>query len=328
MGLDGAFLLSIMSSSSPVACKLLIGILVVFGVHADPRGGSPTGHAASAKSTADLYTIHRNIDESQVAFTVRDRHGNPISGLSERQFQLLQDGQPVTNVTSFSRQEGVALRLMLMLDSSESMRKGFGAEQRMAQSLLVRLLRPEVDRVSVLSFAASSRAMTGESPRVVSTSIRQLKAEGQTAFYDALYEGVGNMTAQSSVRPERRVIIAFSDGEDNWSRHTVDEVILRAQQAEVAIFSITAHSARLEYAGDRVLHRLAEATGGRAFVLKRYDKLDKVLAEIETELRANYVLGFRPSPAAQEPGYHTLKIIPQNRRWTVRSRTGYYVPLQ
>lgn len=252
--------------------------------------------------------------------------GNPISGLSQRQFQVLQDSQPVTRITSFSRHDDLALRLALVMDTSESMRNGFAAEQRMAQTLLMRLLRPEVDRGSVVSFAAAPRAIAGETPRVVSTSIRQLKAEGQTALYDALHEAVGDMTRQSSARPERRVIIAFSDGEDNWSRHTVDEVILRAQQADAAIFSVTAHSARLEYAGDRVLRRLAEATGGRAFVLKRYDKLDRVFAEIETELRANYVVVFRPLLMAQRSGYHTLKIIPENRRWTVRSRTGYYVP--
>ena len=194
-----------MNSSSPLACKVLIGTLVALGLHANPASVPPSGHAASAEfRAADLYTIHRDIEESQVSFTVHDRHGNPISGLSQRQFQVLQDGQPVMRITSFSRHDDLALRLVVVMDTSESMRKGFAAEQRMAQTLLMRWRRPEADRVSVVSFAAAPRAMAGETPRVVSTSIRQLKAEGQTALYDALYEALGDMTGQSSARPERR----------------------------------------------------------------------------------------------------------------------------
>jgi len=151
-----------------------------------------------------------------------------------------------------------------------------------------------------------------------------LRTEGQTALYDALYGVCQGMRAASEAPPVRRVIIVFSDGEDNWSRHGLDDAILMALQADVTIYAITVHHGRLQLGGDKVLRRLAETTGGQAFKLKRSGTLERVFAAIEAGLRAHYLVSFRPPTAAPPPGYHTLKITVRDRKLRVQARAGYY----
>jgi Ca-activated chloride channel family protein len=186
-----------------------------------------------------------------------------VTGLTERQITVLQDGEQVTGITSFSaRHDDFALRMVLVLDTSESMRNRLAGEQRMAQDLLLRTLRPGRDQVSVVSFAANAHPIANRQAHLFAASIRRLRAAGQTALYDTLYETLQGISTQGSARPERRVIIIFSDGEDNWSRHTLDDVIMLAQHTDVVVYPITAHRSHLEYVGDRTLRRLADATGG------------------------------------------------------------------
>jgi Ca-activated chloride channel family protein len=129
----------------------------------------------------------------------------------------------------------------------------------------------------------------------------------------------------SSTRPTRRILILFSDGEDNWSEHSLEDAIAAAQDADASIYPITAHSRRYVYVGDKVLRTLAESTGGHVFFLTNFDKPGLIYTAIQAELRAHYVVGFRPSTSSSQPGFHTIKIFAKNSKFKVRSRTGYYV---
>lgn len=273
-----------------------------------------------AADPADTFTVHKQVDEARISFSVQDARGGPVSGLTKDDVQVVNDGRPVLDIISFYGYENVPIRLTILLDASDSMSRRFADERHMAQTLLESVVRPGLDEANVISFASRAQSV----PTVNRVGFRSLKAEGPTALYDSLFDAMLQSNT-ASARPVRRILILFSDGEDNWSAHSLEDVIAAAQQADTAIYPITAHSHRYIYVGDNVLRKLADNTGGHAFFLTNFDKPHLVYSAMQAELRAHYVMGFRPSGESAQAGFHSLRISPRNRKLKVRSRTGYYV---
>ena len=273
-----------------------------------------------AADPADLFTVRKQVEEARITFSVQDGRGGPVSGLTRNDIQVVNDGRLVREITSFYGYENVPIRLTILLDASDSMSRRFADERQMAESLLNSVVRPGLDEATVISFASKANPV----PTVNRIGLRNLKADGPTALYDSLFDAMLHLNAVSA-RPVRRILILFSDGEDNWSAHSLEDVIAAAQQADAAIYPITAHSHRYVYVGDNVLQKLAENTGGHAFFLTNFDKPQLVYSAMQAELRAHYVMGFRPSGDSAQAGFHTLRISTRNRKLKVRSRSGYYV---
>jgi VWFA-related protein len=263
-------------------------------------------------------TIRRVVPEVQMVFAAEDRRGRPVLGLSAEQISVLDNGI-AAQLTSFRAAAGMPLRLALLLDTSDSMRPSFALAQQAALAFLQRSLHSADDQVFALSFAAGQAAGTGSNQAGALTTSR---VGGQTALYDAVIAAVGSLR---STTPARRVLLLLSDGEDNYSRTTLAEALEALQQANVALYSVTVHSPRLEYPGDRVLRQLAAATGGRAFLLGKYSAFGRVFASIENDLRSQYVVGFRPPGSLAADEFHPVKILPLRRGTLIRARAGYCI---
>jgi Ca-activated chloride channel family protein len=308
--------------------SLALAAVLVAGITELPHtlnGGllaSASQHSAGPGDTSGPLTIRRQVEEVRLAFTVRERRGRLVDNLGRDDFLVLEDGLPVTTITSFVPCQEVPLRLVLMVDASESMRRGFADEQSSARQFLASSVRPGVDLASILVFAASPRMLASGESQLVTAALAQMQAGGQTALYDSVYAAAQALSNQEP-QPVRRVIILLSDGEDNWSRHNLQDAIAIAQDADLAIYAITAHRRRLEYAGDRPLRQLAEATGGQAFVLRHFSEAATVFDKIAAELRAQYILSFRPM--ANTSGFHRVSISVRHKKsLIVRSRAGYF----
>lgn len=276
--------------------------------------------ASYAADPPDVFTVRKQVDEARITFSVQDARGGAVTGLTRNDVRVVNDGRPVSEITSFYGYENVPIRLTVMLDASDSMTRRFADETQMAETLLETVVRPGLDDATVISFASRAQSLA----TINRTGFHKLKADGPTALYDSLFDAMLQSNAPSP-RPVSRVLVLFSDGEDNWSAHSLDDVIAAAQQADTAIYPITAHSHRYVYVGDSVLQKLAENTGGHAFFLTNFDKPQLVYSALQAELRAHYVMGFRPSGESAQAGFHTLKISTRNRKLKVRSRSGYYV---
>src|SRR5262249_37248565 len=147
---------------------------------------------------------------------------------------------------------------------------------RMTDNFLHELTRPHLDSITVATFGAKARELG--SARLLNTGWGPLKAEGKTA----LYNRSSNACQQWPTREpeERHVIVLLSDGEDTWSRHALRDTIDMAVRSDASIYAISAHKRRVHFAGDDVLLEMAEATGGKAFIVPRYDNLAGVFAAI------------------------------------------------
>jgi len=283
----------LMSSSAPPGCA----------------GGDAPVHSSSG-----LVTLHSRASEVRIAFRVGNGRRKSVV-LARGDITIRSENQAVTAITSFDRADDLPLQLALVVDASGSMQEIFPEERLAAEKFLKQLVRPPVDDAFVVVFATGALVTH-------SAALEDIRPDGQTALYDTLYDVARTLEGTRRPEPARRAIILLSDGEDNWSRRNLEEAIAAAQQADAVIYGITAHSRRYEFRGDRVLQELAEATGGRAFLLKRFDQLDKVLAVIEAELRSYYVVGFHPPSVAC--GFHDVKISVRGKS-KVRARGGYYV---
>ena len=271
--------------------------------------------AESPPAPASL-TIRRLVPEVEMVFAAQDHRGHPVLNLSPPQIRVFDNGAAAA-VTSFQPAAALPLRVTLLLDASDSMRPGFAAQRQAALAFLRRLQRDGSDQVCTLVFAARQAPEDASDPAGV-LSARQLG--GQTALYDALAAAAA--TLQSSA-PARRVLLLLSDGDDNYSRSTLSDAIATLQRWNIAVFSVTVHNPRLEFPGDRVLRQLAEATGGRAFLLRNYAQGDRIFAAFQKELRGQYVVGFRPAGRLAGGEFHSVKIVAPGI--TIRARSGYYV---
>jgi len=124
-----------------------------------------------------------------------------------------------------------------------------------------------------------------------------------TALYDTLYHVCDQAMFTSDQAPHRSAIILFSDGEDDLSLHDLSDAIARVEVNGVAIYTISAHNPKVRAPGDAVLHDLAVNTGGRDFMAKDTDQLHEAQATIDGELRASYLLYYRPPEDSGKKGF-------------------------
>jgi Ca-activated chloride channel family protein len=275
-----------------------------------------------AVSTA---TIRKRVAEVGVNFTVQDNRVL-VRNLRREEVTVLEDGRVIPDIVLFSQPSDVTLKVALLIDRSDSMIKGFAELRRGAQRFLDLVLSSEENSVLVADFATEPsfwQAPSGISPDLMSAHLESFHPGGLTALYDALYAASHDpMMSIPEPRPVRRLLILLSDGEDNYSFHGLQDAIEAAQRNDIAIYAVTVHDRRNSYPGDAVLERLAAATGGRAFVLKKFDAVDQVFAQIEGELEAQYSVWFRSQAA--HAGYHRVQVLPRTAGLRIHAREGYY----
>lgn len=297
------------------ACEMILWMwfAMVLGsaVLACAGAQTPAALAEPQMATPVALTIRRVVLEVEMVFRAEDRDGRPVLNLDAEQIRILDNGIAAP-LTSFQPAAGLPLRAALLLDASESMRRGFSAEKQTAGAFLRRVQRSAGDQIFAMTFAVC------EQPG--SAGIASIQAGGQTALYDALIQAAKTLASNA---PARRVLLLFSDGEDNYSRATLAEAIAALQRWNIVVYSITAHSSRLEYPGDRVLRRIAWATGGRAFLLPGYRRTSRIFAQVEKDLLGQYVVGFRPVGSQAAGEFHSVKI--EAPGMIIRARAGYYV---
>ena len=124
----------------------------------------------------------------------------------------------------------------------------------------------------------------------------------------------------------RRLLILFSDGEDNQSQHTFHEALAAALRADVRVYAISTNRSGSETAGDAILRRLAMETGGRAFFPRSVTDLDANFQAIALELLHEYSLAYVSTNRAHDASFRVIRIEPLQKGLRVRARSGYFAP--
>ena len=177
---------------------------------------SPDG-TSQTSGNSDNIVIRKQVQEVQVLFSATDSHGQPVNDLKPDQIEVLDSGQPVSHFTTFTYASALPLRVAILVDGSDSMLKGFNSEEKSATSVLNGLLDPERDRAFVSVFSAQRGLLaSGPDGSQLLPAHFQPHIGGRTALFDVLVSASQHpimITAES--RPVQRVLVLFSDGENN-----------------------------------------------------------------------------------------------------------------
>ncbi|HVP51123.1 MAG TPA: VWA domain-containing protein [Terriglobales bacterium] len=294
----------------------------------------PKKAAEAAKADDDpdaIATFRKRVDEVNVIFTVTDKHGHFIKDLKESNIHVLDDHKPPSSVVAFRSETDLPLRVGLLIDASNSIRERFRFEQEAAMYFLSQIVRPKSDEAFVLGFDTTAEVTQDftDNTEKLAHGVRVLRPGGGTAMYDAIYYSCRDklMKAQAG-GPVRRAIILVSDGEDNQSRVTMGETIEMAQRAEVILYAISTNTSNIKMRGDKVMEKMAEATGGRAFFPFKIEDVSNAFAEIQDELRSQYAVAYKPADFKADGRYRAIDITADNKKYHVRARKGYYAPTQ
>ena len=248
---------------------------------------------------------------------VTDSGGRYVRGLVREDFSVSVDGQPQAIETFESVNS--ALSVVLVLDQSSSMALKLRSSRAAALEFLA-ALKPG-DRAAVLTFASNVVGFTPFSTdrAAARRALEAARVSGETALYDAASVALRKLRETSG----RRAVVLFTDGEDNRSRMSIDQVVDLARATEASVFTVAQGTAEVRSLL-RGLDRLARETGGRAWSISSIKSLSDVFREVVAELENQYFLTF--TPADQRPRtWHRVEVRTRKPGLTVRARTSFRI---
>jgi Ca-activated chloride channel family protein len=291
-------------------------------------GGPKLLDGVTPRQSASRSSIRVDVNMTLVPVTVVDRLGRNVLGLDRDNFQLY-DGKEQRPIVSFSQQDA-PVSVGVVFDSSGSMSTKL-SDARAALAELFRHLNPEDEAllVGVAERAELKAGMTSDLAGVADT-VLFTKAGGRTPLLDGVYLALEKIR---HARNPRKALIVISDGGDNNSRYTMQELLTLAQEADTQIYSIVlVHNPDTpeEAGGPELLGKLAAQTGGRAFESRNFANVRDAMARIGITLHNQYVIGYYPPDDAPAGKYRKIRVelrLPAGvPRLQVYARQGYYAP--
>jgi len=269
-----------------------------------------------------------------VNVTVTDPYDRIVTGLDQENFQVF-DEKVEQKIVAFST-EDAPISVGLIFDSSGSMGDKIQKSKEAALQFF-KTSNPQ-DEFMLISFADRPDLITGFTSKFENLQDRLVfvKSGGKTSLLDAIYLGLSEMKKATT---NRRALLVISDGGDNHSRYTENDIKRAVKESDVQIYAVgifepVASRSRTteEAAGPGLLAELAEISGGRLFSVEDTNELPDIAEKISIELRNQYVLGYKPSNLVRDGHWRRIKVklsppkgLPPLQ---VYARTGYYAPTQ
>ncbi len=269
------------------------------------------------------------VDLVLVPVTITDPMNRLVTGLERQNFQLFEGSLP-QEIKSFSS-EDAPVSLGVIFDSSGSMSSKMDRAKD-AVSEFFKTANPQ-DEFFMITFSDEPEEVSDFTSSVdeIQGKLMYAVPRRRTALLDAIYMGV---TKMRQARYAKKALLIISDGGDNHSRYTENEIKALVKEADVMVYAIGIYDRYFpteeERLGPQLLGEIAELTGGRAFTVENPNDLADVATKIGVELRNQYVLGYRPSKVVRDGKWRKIKVkllppkgLPPLR---VYARTGYYAP--
>lgn len=305
------------------------------------------------QESEEVVRVETNL--TNIFFTAADRNKRFISDLKKENIRVLEDGQP-QEIFTFQQNIDLPLSIAILLDTSISEQRTLPDEKAAAQSFLEAVVRPQKDEAAILSFTGDvtlEQGFTGSLERLrraidrvefvppsgyigggvvvgstppISDANRDLA--GSTAIWDAVWVCSHDLMTDSAENT-RRAIILLTDGVDTSSRLKMHEAIERAQKADVFIYAIGIGDSYEGGVDMGSLRKIAELTGGRAYFPQSERELRSAFAQIQRDLREQYLLAYSPSNKARDGSYRKIQIEivdPELRKQNLKLnyRPGYF----
>jgi Ca-activated chloride channel family protein len=270
---------------------------------------------ALALPSAGQFTSGVNLVE--VYASVTDSRGAAISGLTQADFELRENGQ-LQQISNFAAGE-VPLSVAVAIDRSFSMTGTRLSLARSAAQAFLAELRPQ-DEAMILAVGSQVEVVAPLSTDRAAQrdAINKLDAFGTTGLYDAIIRAID----ETQPAKGRRALVLLSDGNDRYSQATAANALDRARASDVMIFPVALGSTR-----PPLFAELATLTGGRSYHARDGAALADTLRTIARELRQQYLLGYTPTrtPVAGSNEWRSITVVVRKPDAQVRARDGYLV---
>lgn len=299
--------------------RVLPGVLFISVLIATGHPAAQVSAPPAFKTQSDLVQLHVN---------VFDGDSDAVPALSKENFLVFEDGR-VQDISFFSN-EDVPVAAGLVLDNSSSMI----AKHRMVVAGAMAFAdssHPE-DELFTIHFNEHVRFGLPEtvgftpSRALLHAVLSAVRPGGRTAMYDAVVAALDHVEKASH---QKHVIIVLSDGDDNASRHTREEMFERAMRSDAIIYAVATTNPRTGGHGEPgVLRRLASTGGGVAYFPKSDRETVDAFTEIADNIRRGYSIGYVPTNTARDGRWRDVKVMVRapGRKLSARCRDGYTAP--
>lgn len=294
-------------------------------------------------------------DLTNLLFTATDKNNRYITNLQESDVRILEDGVP-QKVFTFQRETDRPLSIAFLIDVSISQERTLPDEKAAARTFIENVIRSEKDQAAIIpfegyahleqpltrnvldlyraierievaypSYLGSAPPLTGitSGPGTIGPP-----SEGSTAIWDSVLLTSRNvLTADREQR--RRAIILLTDGRDTTSRVARSTAVEHAIGTETVIYAIGIGDKKYGGVDKGALREVAERTGGRAFFPKKEEDLRTAFADLEAELRSQYLVAYSPTNKSRDGAFRTMTVEVTNPALSkqglkLRYRPGYF----
>jgi VWFA-related protein len=273
----------------------------------------------------------------RLPITVTDKKGQFVVGLSQGDFQVLEDRVP-QQIDSFTSEENNKLPLYVgvLMDTSPSTAGKLKFEQESAMNFIQTVVRPRKDRVLFATFDDKIILRQDFTDRLelLDRAVSGIKKTGEkTALYDAIWQFCDEKMRSAQ---GRRALVLITDGDDTYSHADINDAIDIAQRTETTIFAISTKAGLLGTVpgveagtvrdhGDKGLERLCDETGGVAFFTGDMLTLERSFTKIATELRSQYLITYRSTNDKYDGRYRKVEVKLTNAsdKYRLRTKSGY-----
>lgn len=282
--------------------------------------------AAFTAGVGGQQLFRAGVDLTTFGVTVVDRKGNLVTDLTRGDFEVIEDGkrQDFGYFAVGDGETAPVLHLGLLLDASGSMLN----DLRLAQGAAIKFLNllPEADDITLVDFDTQvriTRYPQRDFPRLVER-IRQRKADGWTALYDAL----GTFLDGADQQDGRRILVMYTDGADSRSILNLNETLTLLKASSVTVYAIGLMESTGSYRQtlQMTLMQLADATGGQAFFPSSMKEVEGAYEKVLAEIKGQYHLGYLPANTATDGAWRKVEIKVRRPDTRVRARKGYFAP--
>lgn len=280
------------------------------------------GLALPSAPSAQQATFRAGTRTVPIYATVTDANGRLVPDLERGDFEVYDNGKK-QDLTLFESAVQ-AISVVVMLDTSGSMTMHLDLLKQAATQFVIRLLPEDKARVGSFSdrnkIKISPSEFTNNRDELMRALREDLQFGNPTALWDATDRSMDALTGVDG----RRVVLVFTDGGDNHSDLSQNDVLSRARAEEFMIYAIGLRS-RVRGQGvtqpDKGLRKVADETGGGYFELDRTDELNSTFTRVAQELHSQYVLGF--SPQTLDGKTHELEVRVTRPGLVARARKSY-----
>jgi Ca-activated chloride channel homolog len=279
----------------------------------DPQDSPPVVFRAES----DLVVLHVN---------VFDGRSDAVPNLPQTAFRVFEDNKP-QEIAFFSGAD-VPVAVGLIMDASGSM---IAREHLVlaGATAFARSSHPEDELFTIhfnenVRFGLPATVPFTNSLALLHSALGAYRPGGRTALHDAVIEGLEHLDKATH---QKHVLVVLSDGEDNASRYSEDDMIARARESDAIIYTVSNANRRIGMAGDPgLLRKLADVTGGVAYFPSSDEKVVESFDELAGNIRRGYSIGYEPTNTSHDGGYRRVKVmvlVPGRNNLSVRARDGY-----